>query len=661
MWPDAGAAAPDALAGWLRERIAVRAVGPDDAAEPVALDGTRSTAAPFAATLAIESADGPASGLDATLEIECLAPGGADAGVVVALRLPPTAAPRWLIPGLFYGENRPAACRRLFPRYSLDGDDLSAFVSSHWGFRADRAATPAVFGWSGDGGAALATTEQGPLGLNGLGFAGTGPDGPELRLAFPYREEPVAYDGSETPAAPDRPRHRWHAGERVRLPFSAYRLDADPHGYAAVLRDLHARDAVTSELRPWVGIGAAADLAAEGLLRWHYRDRDGGVLYETAAFERQGDGTGDEPGDRAAMHVGWVSGIPHAAAMLRHGRLRSDMSLTAAGERVIDNIVGHPAPCGTLWGQWSATGGWGKGWTPGPNALHGRTIGEAVTFLLRAIRNEAAEGRPRPAWRDAAASNLAYVVARQDDAGGLPSAWDGVTGEVLSRAGAAGLAWVPALVEGGCLLEDAGLLDAARRAGRRYATFVEREFLHGAPEDVDLAPSSEDGYVAVMAYVALLEAEDDADAQAGWLDLACRAADWTLTFRYARNIAFEPDTLLGAYDYRTLGADQASPANQHLHAYGLVCLPEMVRLARHARDAQYLERTRENLACFRQFIARRDGDFNARRGMAPERLYQTACFGPKGAIGPLSHAWSLGLLLYACDEAASIPELADAR
>jgi hypothetical protein len=87
----------------------------------------------------------------------------------------------------------------------------------------------------------------------------------------------------------------------------------------------------------------------------------------------------------------------------------------------------------------------------------------------------------------------------------------------------------------------------------------------------------------------------------------------------------------------------------------------MVRLARHAGDAHYLVRTRENLACFRQFIARADGDFNARRGMAPERLYQTACFGPKGAIGPLSHAWSLGLLLYACDEAASTPELTDAR
>jgi hypothetical protein len=46
--------------------------------------------------------------------------------------------------------------------------------------------------------------------------------------------------------------------------------------------------------------------------------------------------------------------------------------------------------------------------------------------------------------------------------------------------------------------------------------------------------------------------------------------------------------------------------------------------------------------------------------MAPERYYQTNCFGPKGEIGPLSHAWCLGLLLWACDAAADLPELTEA-
>jgi hypothetical protein len=77
----------------------------------------------------------------------------------------------------------------------------------------------------------------------------------------------------------------------------------------------------------------------------------------------------------------------------------------------------------------------------------------------------------------------------------------------------------------------------------------------------------------------------------------------------------------------------------------------MVRLARATGDDYYLTRARENLDCFRQFIAREDADFGAQRGMATERYYQTDCFGPKGDLLALSHAWSVGVLLYGCEEA----------
>jgi hypothetical protein len=112
--------------------------------------------------------------------------------------------------------------------------------------------------------------------------------------------------------------------------------------------------------------------------------------------------------------------------------------------------------------------------------------------------------------------------------------------------------------------------------------------------------------------------------------------------------------MLETYDFRTRGADLASPRNQHLHGYGLICLPEMMRLAEHTGDNYYLQRTRDNLACFLQFIAREDGDFNARKGMVSERYYNTRGFGPKGAILPISHAWSAGLVLYACQAGLSI-------
>ncbi len=570
------------------------------------------------------------------------------AGVVVAIGLAASDDPDWLIPGLFYGENRPAASRGRFPRWvreATGGED--PFTASHWSFRSDRAAAPVVFGRSSRIDVALAAAPASPLGMVGIGF-GEG----ELRVSFPYREEPVVYDGGATAHSPDLPVHEWSPGERVALNLRVY----VGHGRAAVMSDVRRRLVPSEPIQPWVDIATAAALAADGLLAWHY-DAAMAVINETAAFERaDGEGAGAARGDRRAMHVGWLSGAPTAAALLAHGLRTGNERAADAGRAVLDNIAANLAPCGTFWGQWSEAAGWGKGWTPGEDALHTRTAAEAALFMTRAAGADPGRGAT---WREAVGSNLRAIARLQRADGAIPSAWNGATGEPLGWEGSAGLAWVPALIEGGRLLGDVTMAEAGARAAAYYARFVEAGFLFGAPEDVDLGPTSEDGYVAVMAYVAL--AESDAADQGRWLDLARRAADWTLTFRYAYDVAFEPDTVLGTYGFRTLGGDMASPANQHLHAYGLVCLPEMVRLAGLTGDDEYLDRTRENLACFRQFIARRDGDFNARRGMAPERFYQTRYGGPKGGIGPLSHAWSLGLLLYGCESALAIPELLDER
>src|SRR5207253_7151391 len=128
------------------------------------------------------------------------------------------------------------------------------------------------------------------------------------------------------------------------------------------------RLAATAPLRPWVDAEAAATLAADGLLTWHFRSEPG-VLIETAAFDRRGDGSDVEPGDRPAMHVAWLSGAPAAYALLRHGRRAGRPDAIVAAVSVLDGIATHLAPCGTFWGQWTAADGWAKGWTPGPDAL----------------------------------------------------------------------------------------------------------------------------------------------------------------------------------------------------------------------------------------------------------------------------------------------------
>jgi hypothetical protein len=480
--------------------------------------------------------------------------------------------------------------------------------SDSWSFRADRCATPAVFGRGGG----LLTTERSPLGQAGVGFRLQG-DRPTIWLDFPYREEPLRYDGSETPAAPDVQTYRWRPGERVELAFDV----VDHDDWASVLRSLPAAGSDPG----WVPAAEAAELAAWGLYRWHYR-AEPPRLMETAAFDRDAFGA---MGDRDHMHVSWVSGAPYAYALLRHGLRVGNDDYVEAAVSVLDHIAANLTPGGTFWAQWTCDSGWTTGWHPDRTRLHARTLADATLFMGRAARL-----RPDARRQRAVESNLDVVCRTQRADGALPAAHHVQTGDAVAWEGTAGLAWVPALVE-------AGRLDEARRAGAYYR---DSETFYGAPEDVDLAPTSEDGYAAVMAFVAL---ED-------W-EAARRAADWLLTFRYTYDVAFPEHTLLARYDFRSRGADQASPANQHLHAFGLICVPEMLRLAEATGDDWYRRATRENLACFRQFIAREDGDFNAYRGMASERFYQTDCFQAKGMLLTLSHAWSVGVLLLGCEDA----------
>jgi hypothetical protein len=522
-----------------------------------------------------------------------------DAGIRYALELPPR-EPDWLVPGVFYGENRVESCTRIFPRFTPDRVDVARMESDAWSFRADRCSTPAVF--CGDRG--LITQETSPLGQAGVGFAWRG-GRPVLWVDWPYREEPLRYDGSERPCAPDVRTHRWRPGERV---------------------ELTVREADRSALRPsgafvdpgWVSVEDAAELAAYGLHRWHYR-ADPPRLMETAVFDREA----FPHLDRDHMHVSWVSGAPYAYALLRHGRRVGNPQYVAAAESVLDHIAQNRTPGGTYWAQWTAADSWTTGWHPDRKRLHARTLADAALFMLRA------GGR----WRESALGNIAVAVRTQRDDGALPAAHHVETGDAVAWQGTAGIAWIPALVE-------AGELEAARRAGAHYRTF---DTFYGAPEDVDLAPTSEDGYAALMAFVAL---ED-------W-EAARRAADWMLTFRYTYDVAFPETTLLGRYGFKSRGADQASPANQHLHAFGLICLRELVTLAEATGEERYRQSAIENLACFRQFIARGDGDFDAYRGMASERYYQTDCFQAKGMLLTLSHAWSVGVLLLGCEDALEL-------
>jgi Highly conserved protein containing a thioredoxin domain len=554
--------------------------------------------------------------------------------------------PVWMIPGAFYKENRFKNNFRQYPRYDFEGGDAGEMVSDYWSFRADRAALPAVFAWNEAMCAALCVDEMSAVGLNGLGFRGNA-EGTFIWIDFPYREEPVTFIGHAEPAPKDVALYTFQPGETVELRFRVYAAGTDPHAYNPFVRQMYAIHQAEHELHPWMGLEEAAELTAHGLYTWHYHPEHR-ILYETAAFDRELNNNVKGLGDRPHMHVGWVSGAPYAYALLAYGRKHGIAKYAEAGLAVLDKIAGGLAPCGVFWASWIVDRGWTSGWNPRKNWLQARTIAEATLFMIRALRFERERGIEHEEWKRAALSNLRFAVRHQRADGNLGSYYDCEQGTVEEWDGAGGILWIAALLEGAKELGEPEFAQAAVRAGAYYERFVRDEYIYGAPEDVHLTPTSEDAYNAVVAYVLLYE-HDRSNRR--WLELAASAADWMMTFRWTYNIEFPRHSFLKQYDFRSRGADQASPSNQHLHNYGLFCVPEMLRLWKYTGDDYYFQRTRDHLACFLQFIAREDGDFNAYKGMVTERFYNTNCFQPKGMMLTLSHSWCIGLVLYAAQEA----------
>jgi hypothetical protein len=589
--------------------------------------------------------DGPMHDVEVTVTYR--GPMPARAALRLSFELVSAGAPHWLIPGCFYGENRIVANRLRYPRWDPAGGDATDLVSDRWSFRSDRTALAMVAVGADEAFGALSSLERSALGLIGLGFSGDGQRS-RIWIDMPYREDPVTFIGPERAGRPDRVWHTWRPGSQLRIGFSAAVAPPTRHAYAPLVRILATRRRQAHRINPWVPTNEAAALAAEGLHRWHYQPDDD-VLGETVAFDRALPATAGL--DRRTMHVGWLSGAPSAAALLRYGRERNHPPYMDAGVRVLDTVARGLAPAGMFWGEWR-NGDWVGGLNPEPGWVHARTIAEATLFLLRAMVAEAAHGTTHPGWEEAIRSNVGFVTAHQATDGNLGAYYDAASGGVTGWDGAAGLLWIAVLSEAAGPLGDRTLLDVARRAGAHYARFVEDAFIYGAREDLHLSPTSDDGYAAVIAYVALHEATGEPE----WLYLARQAADWMLTFRMAYNVDFAKETLLGMYDFRSRGADIASPASPYLHSYGLVCLPEMLRLWRHTGDREFLVRTQDNLASALQFIARRDGDFNAHRGMVSARAYQTDWSQAKGMLLTLSHAWSVGLVLAAAHHAMEDPD-----
>ena len=197
---------------------------------------------------------------------------------------------------------------------------------------------------------------------------------------------------------------------------------------------------------------------------------------------------------------------------------------------------------------------------------------------------------------------------------------------------------------------------ALSAAGKGYAADVKAEYICGAPEDVSLAPTSEDGYNAVLAYAALYRRE----ASQRWLDLWRIAADWTLTWRKAYNVQFHRNMLgpgisaaLVVISHRAIITTSTSTA--------AIALADFFRLSRELRDPYYAERAREHFQFTAQLLSTVDGQWNGQRGMLSEQFYTndwsiwdswnpTAAHVQKGTLMGFSHVWCINMILLGLEQ-----------
>lgn len=559
---------------------------------------------------------------------------------------------RWLIPALLYNENRQQYDGGL---PSLVGKpSLEKSRSPWWVFRADLTAVPMVMAWTGAYSVAMIMEERSAGHMTGIGLdhrAGRR----ALIGTWPYREEPrqraVARPGQDT-LQPVITYASVAPGEVLTVSCWLAIGPPAPHAYAPILREMFSRWDARFPLHPWYPTADGAAHAAYGLYTWHY-DPEEGALWETCTYDGYY-GKNSRQVDRFEMHTGFVSGIPYAHALRQYGLRHDRPEMAEAGRRVIDLCCSHLTPWGTFWAKYARDEGWTTGW-PSPQRagaqpdmgsasgeLQARTLAEATLFAARAALAEP-DKEMRQHWTEAVCHNLDFVLAVLREDGNPGEAYSSLDGSVLDWDGEAGLHWISALVEGSRLTGDDRYLTGAIRIGAYFRPAVADAYLTGAPEGMHLLPTSEDPQNAVIAYMLLWEATADPC----WLETARQAADLLMTFRWQYNTEFPAMTVLERYDYRTKGMDISSPNNVHLHPYGLIAVPELVRLWEVTGDEYILKQTRNNLLACHQMLASADGVFDARRGMMSERWHQTPNDIPKGGTLQLSHAWAVGLVLFA--------------
>ncbi len=558
------------------------------------------------------------------------------------------ADPRWMVPGFFYGDNKPKGCTRIYPAFSEINRDLRKMSSSYWAIRSDRASMPLICSWTygcfswitSEG--VFGRTRELPrgVGMSGLYF-GSEDGQPTLGFEYPYREAPAKFSFChDDRTEPEDTYVLLPEGTPMRVSLSFGMEIPDVHGYGRVVRTIYNERKAEHPLRPKMPPEAAEHAAHRGLLRWHYDSRHASI-FESATFDRHF-GRKGQYSERSHMHAGWLSGGLPAFVLLSAGRESNHADSVTAGTAVFNKLTSQLSPAGTIFPVWTEEHGWSCSFGPEEGTAHSRTIAEAIIFTLKALGLEMRHDHAHHQWYEASISSLNYAMGAQREDGAFPAYYDLTTGRPTSFDGCGGLPWVAAMAMGATLLQKRHFREVAKRGGEYYGEMVRNELLCGTVEDQPMVPTVDDCHWALISFMALYEMDRDLR----WLDLARRAADLAMTWRSSYNVSFGDSTILGRYDFRTRGGDISSVAAPVLGCAGLISYRELLKLSALTGDDYYRQRAEDSRAFVSQLVAREDGDLNARAGMAATQVFHTDWWQPKGIVLSLSGAMSCALIKY---------------
>lgn len=615
------------------------------------------------------------------------------------------ANPWFMIPGFLYGENRrkDQKASKRYPRFdaAVSTPRHEEMESSWWDFPADRTAAPLVYVHDGERCFTVASDPhytldgQGqsddPEPQVGVGFGFDGTAG-YIRMTLPACEEPFTYTTLPLEPATIR-RLRLEPGDRLSGCLRIYDFAGVRHDYQRVLEHEYEIVSPRYPIAPLPEIEPLVADATRGVIQGHYHEAGNYFIYSRPydpVVEQIANSRGITM-EWHQMNVGFVNGFVMTHGLLEAAAITGNDEARDVAIRVADRIcMEGVSPSGLFWADFmpetveTPNGSfpnplfregrreWGSGWLAENSWVHSRTIADACDHLAAMIRHDQEHHPDNPSlklWKRALLGNLQTALDLQLENGSYGQYYNAETRQVVKEDGCGGLLWIPAMIKA-CEIGlgdqdlEGRLRESVVRAGDGYASYVEAEYIWGAPEDND-SPTSEDGMNAALAYCELYRFTQEER----FLRLAQLAADWMLTFRMIYNEILPPDSLMGRYDMRSRGSDYASTSNNHPHVFEVLVTRHLCDLTRWTGNSYYRDRARDHWAFVCQHLSRCHGMYNGFRGAMAEQFYwcnygswsnwqPPAYHYNKGNMASFTAVWCIGMILLGAPQAAT--EFADA-